>query len=74
MEAPKAVIKAASGYLKDVPKSKLVYLGKYTGADAFYVKMPDNVKAGYPPVYLFKNAVVRPIYGEQALDIISSLS
>lgn len=74
MEAPKAVIKAASGYLKDVPGSKLVYLGKYTGADAFYVKMPNFVDAGYPPVYLFKNAIVRPVYGSDALSIISSLS
>lgn len=74
MATPKAIIKAASGYLKDYPKAKLVHLGKYTGAEAFYVKMPDNVKTGYPPVFLFKDGIVRPILGPDALDIIFSLS
>ena len=74
METPKAVIRAASGYLKDYPGSELVSLGKYNGADAFYVAMPDDVIVGYPPVYLFKDSTVKLVYGSRALDIISSLS
>lgn len=74
MYMPKAIIKAASGYLKDVSGSELVYLGKYDGSDAYFVKMPDKKKVGFPPVFLFKNSTVRPILGEDALAIISSLS
>lgn len=74
MNTPKAIIKAASGYIKDVPGSKIVYLGKYDESDAYFVKMPDKKKVGFPPVFLFKDSTVRPILGEDALFVISSLS
>lgn len=74
MNTPKAIIKAASGYIRDVPGSKIVYLGKYDESDAYFVSFPDNRKVGYPPVFLFKDSTVRPILGEDALFVISSLS
>lgn len=74
MNTPKAIIKAASGYIKDVPGSKIVYLGKYDESDAYFVSFPNDVDAGYPPVFLFMDSTVRPVYGSDALAIISSLS
>lgn len=74
MNAPKAIRQKASPYLKDVPGSVLVHLGTYLGQEAYYVKFPDTAIVGYPPVFLLKGSIVKEIMGEEALDVISSLS
>lgn len=73
MEVPKVIKRAAAWYLKNYPKAKIVHLGAYKDADAYFVKMPDNAITGYPPVLLLRDNKVSEVCDEQSLAIISSL-
>lgn len=72
--APKEIVRKATPYLKNVPGSVIVHLGTYQGAEAYFVKFPDDAFVGYPPVFLLKGASVKEVSGHDALAIISSLS
>lgn len=73
METPKAIKRAAAWYLKNFKKAKLAYLGVYKGADAYCVQMPEDMKTGFPPVFLLRDNKVTEVCDTRSLEIISSL-
>ena len=73
MKIPETILQEAAGYIDAVPGSKISYLGEYNGAEAYYVRIPNDVKVGYPPVFLLKGNIVTSIIGEEALMIIDEL-
>lgn len=71
MKTP-AKVKAAARYLVKMFGDHIEYLGKYQGAEAFYYHYPNDITAGFPPVYLWKNDEVTEISDFFALEIIES--
>lgn len=71
METPSKV-KAAAQYLIDMYGDHVEHLGQYQGAEAFYYHFPDDITAGFPPVYLLKGDKLREAGEFEALEIIGS--
>lgn len=71
MEIP-AKVKQAAQYLVEMYGDHVEHLGQYQGAEAFYYHFPDDVTAGFPPVYLMKGDKFREVSGFEALEIIGS--
>ena len=71
MEIP-AKVKQAAQYLIEMYGDHVEHLGQYQGAEAFYYHFPDDVTAGFPPVYLMKGDKLREVSGFEALEIIGS--
>lgn len=71
MDIPSKVIRAAQ-YLVEMYGDHLEHLGTYRGAEAFYYRFPDDVTAGFPPVYLIKDDKLKEVGGFEALEIIGS--
>ena len=71
MEIP-AKVRQAAQYLVGVYGDHLEHLGQYQGAEAFYYHFPDDVTAGFPPVYLLKGDKLREVGEFEALEIIGS--
>jgi hypothetical protein len=69
MDIPSKVIRAAQ-YLVEMYGDHLEHLGTYRGAEAFYYRFPDDVTAGFPPVYLIKDDKLKEVGGFEALEII----
>lgn len=71
MEIPSKVKRAAQ-YLVEMYGDHVEHLGQYQGAEAFYYHFPDDITAGFPPVYLMKGDKLREVSGFEALEIIDS--
>lgn len=71
METPSKV-KAAAQYLIDMYGDHVEHLGQYQGAEAFYYHFPEDITAGFCPVYLLKAGKVTEVNDFAALDILSS--
>lgn len=71
METPSKV-KAAARYLTEMYGDHVEHLGQYQGAEAFYYHYPEDVTAGYCPVYLYKDGEVDTLTGEVANYILGS--
>ena len=71
MEIP-AKVRQAAQYLVEMYGDHLEHLGQYQGAEAFYYRFPDDITAGFPPVYLMKDDNLREVGEFEALEIISS--
>lgn len=71
MEIP-AKVRQAAQYLVDMYGDHIEHLGQYQGAEAFYYRFPDDVTAGFPPVYLVKGGKLREVGEFEALEIIGS--
>lgn len=69
METP-AKVKAAARYLVEMYGDHIEHLGQYQGAEAFYYHYPDDVDAGFPSVYLWKDNTVTEISGFDALHLL----
>lgn len=69
MEIPAKVREAARDLIERYG-DRLVYLGEYHGAQAYYYRFPDDLDTGFPFVYLLKGESVSNINGFDALDII----
>lgn len=69
METPSKV-KAAAQYLIDMYGDHVEHLGQYQGAEAFYFRMPDDIDAGFPYAYLWKDDKVTEITGFDALHLL----
>ena len=61
-DAAKDLIKAYGGEIN--------FLGKHEGADAYILKLPEDVDTGFPFVYIHKDDNVTEITGFEALDIV----
>lgn len=71
MKTP-AKVKAAARYLVEMYGDHIEHLGQYQGAEAFYYHYPEDVDAGFPSVYLWKDEEVTEISDFFALEIIGS--
>ena len=71
MEIPSKVRQAAQ-YLVEIYGDHVEHLGTYRGAEAFYYRFPDDVTAGFPPVYLIEDDKLKEVNGFEALEIIGS--
>lgn len=71
MEIPSKVRQAAQ-YLVEMYGNHVEHLGTYRGAEVFYYRFPDDVTAGFPPVYLIKDDKIKEVGGFEALEIIGS--
>lgn len=71
METP-AKVKAAAQYLIDMYGDHVEHLGQYQGAEAFYYHFPEDITAGFCPVYLYKAGEVDELTGEIAYNVLSS--
>lgn len=71
MEIP-AKVRQAAQYLVEMYGDHIEHLGQYQGAEAFYYRFPDDITAGFPPVYLLKDDVLREVGEFEALEIIGS--
>ena len=69
MNTPEQVKKAAQ-YLIDMYGDHVEHLGEHQGAEAFYYHFPDDVDAGFPPVYLLKGGKLTELTGFEALRLI----
>lgn len=69
METP-AKVKAAARYLVEMYGDHIEHLGQYQGAEAFYYHYPEDVDAGFPSVYLWKDNTVTEISGFDALRLL----
>lgn len=70
METPDKVKKAAQSLI-DVYGDSFTYLGEHKGGDAFCFNFPEDVCAGFPVVFLYKDKTVTEVNGFDALDIVS---
>lgn len=71
METP-AKVRQAAQYLVEMYGDHVEHLGTYRGAEVFYYRFPDDITAGFPPVYLMKGDELREVGGFEALEIIGS--
>ncbi len=71
MEIP-AQVRTAAQYLIDQYGEHVEHLGKYRGAEAFYYRFPDDVSAGFPPVWLLKGSELKEKTGFEGLEIVGS--
>ena len=71
MKTP-AKVEAAARYLVEMYGDHIEHLGQYQGAEAFYYHFPEDVDAGFPTVYLWKDNEVTEISDFFALEIIDS--
>ncbi|MBD5250149.1 MAG: hypothetical protein HDS56_03105 [Barnesiella sp.] len=71
MEIP-VKVKEAAQYLIDIYGDHVEHLGQYQGAEAFYYRFPDDITAGYCPVYLHKSNKVDVLTGEVAYHVLLS--
>ena len=71
MEIP-AKVKEAAQYLIDIYGDHVEHLGQYQGAEAFYYRFPEDITAGYCPVYLYKSNKVDVLTGEVAYHVLLS--
>lgn len=72
MEVPAQIITTAKSLI-DAYGSALDYLGKYESKDVFLFHFPDDLCAGFPFLYLFKDDQVTEITGTEALNILDRL-
>ena len=71
MEIP-AKVRQAAQYLVEMYGDHIEHLGQYQGAEAFYYHFPDDVTAGFPPVYLLNGDKLREVGEFEAFEIIGS--
>lgn len=71
MKTP-AKVKEAARYLIEMYGDHVEYLGQYQGAETFYYHYPEDITAGYCPVYLYKNGEVDELTGEVAYNVLGS--
>ena len=72
MQIP-AKVRQAAQYLVEMYGDHIEHLGQYQGAEAFCYRFPDDITAGFPPVYLLKGDVLREVGEFEALEIIGSV-
>lgn len=65
-------VRQAAQYLVEMYGEHIEYLGQYQGAEAFYYHFPDDITAGYCPVYLLKNEQVDELTDLVAFEVINS--
>lgn len=71
MDIP-AKIQEAARYLVEMYGDHVEHLGQYQGAEAFYYHFPDDITAGYCPVYLYRGGEVEELTGPVAYSVLSS--
>ena len=67
------IVKDAARDLIDRFGDNFNYLGKFEGADAYTLQVPDDLCIGYPHVYLVKDGKVDDVTDSPAFFIIESL-
>ncbi|MCM1220889.1 MAG: hypothetical protein NC548_41025 [Lachnospiraceae bacterium] len=71
MKTPSKVTDAARNLI-EMYGDHVEHLGQYQGAEAFYYNYPEDVTAGYCPVYLYKDGEIDTLTGEVANNVLSS--
>lgn len=71
MDIP-AQIRTAAQWLVEQYGDRIEHLGEYQGAQAYYYHFPDEITAGFPPVYLMRDDEITEVGGFEALEIIGS--
>jgi hypothetical protein len=72
MEIPKSVLDEARTLVKQYGP-RFSYLGESGGWDYYLYNFPEDVKTGYPFVYLYQEGhPAFEVTGSEALDIIAS--
>lgn len=71
MKTP-AKVKAAAQHIVEMYGDHIEHLGQYQGAEVFYYHYPEDITAGYCPVYLYKDGEVDELTGEIAYIVLGS--
>lgn len=66
-------VKKAAAKLIEVYGDSIVYLGEYSGCEAYLFQFPEDSSTGFPFVYLLGDNKVTEVSGGIALDIIDLL-
>lgn len=72
MEIP-AKVREAAHLWTEMYGDCLEYLGEHQGAQAYYYRYPDDVTAGFCPVFLYRDGTVDVLTDEIAQAVTSSL-
>lgn len=71
MKIPKKITQTAR-HLIDLYGDHVEYLGKYEMTEVFYYNFPDDITAGFSPVYLYKDGNVEELTGDVASNFLDS--
>ena len=66
-------VKKAAAELIEAYGDSIVYIGEYSGCEAYLFQFPEDSSTGFPFVYLFGDNKVTEVSGGIALDIIDLL-
>ena len=72
MKQTPQIVKDAASYLIELYGDKFDYLGKHEGADVYMYHFSEEVTAGFPPVYLYKDGTVEELTSYVACDFLNS--
>lgn len=64
------IVKDAAKQLIEMYGGDIELLGKHEGADAYFVRFPEDVDTGFPFVYIHKDDLVTEISGFEARNIV----
>ena len=66
-------VKKAAAELIEAYGDSIVYIGEYSGCEAYLFQFPEDSSTGFPFVYLLGDNKVTEVSGGIALDIIDLL-
>lgn len=66
-------VKKAAAELIEAYGDSIVYIGEYSGCEAYLFQFPKDSSTGFPFVYLLGDNQVTEVSGNIALDIINLL-
>ena len=69
MNIPQAVISEAQ-HLIDMYGRRFKYLGNHEGLEAWLFVLPDDIDAGFPCLYLYKDNQAVEVCGPEVFDFI----
>ena len=72
MEIPAEVLKAAAKIVSQYGEN-FTLVGEHEGSDVYRYRFPQNMKTGFPFLYLYKDGKVRFVTGYDALKIVRLL-
>ncbi len=72
MKQTPQIVKDAASYLIEMFGDNFDYLGKHEGADVYVYHFSEEVTAGFPPVYLYKDGAVEELTGDVASYFLDS--
>ena len=67
------IVKKAAAELIEAYGDSIVYIGEYSGCEAYLFQFPEDISTGFPFVYLLGDNKVTEVSGGIALDIIDLL-